>query len=127
MNAAELASYDQIKSSIIDKFPSTNPDSKALHFFCALSAGFIAVCFASPIDVIKTRVMNVSFCLLRQNPGKYSGTIDCFSKTLKSEGPMAFYNGFYANFWRVGTWNIAMFLTLEQCQIYVRNNRLNRH
>ena len=64
MNAAELASYDQIKSSILLKFPSLNPDIKALHFICALSAGFIAVCVASPVDVIKTRVMNVSFCIM---------------------------------------------------------------
>ncbi len=33
---------------------------------------------------------------------------------------MAFYGGFYANFWRVGTWNIFMFLTLEQLQKKVR-------
>jgi hypothetical protein len=59
MNAAELASYDQIKSSIIKSFPSISPDSTLLHFFCGLSAGFIAVVFASPVDVIKTRVMNV--------------------------------------------------------------------
>jgi hypothetical protein len=59
MNAAELASYDQIKSTIVRKFPSVNPDSTLLHFFCGLSAGFIAVVFASPVDVIKTRVMNV--------------------------------------------------------------------
>jgi solute carrier family 25 uncoupling protein 8/9 len=59
MNAAELASYDQIKTSIIKNFPSVHPDSKFLHFTCGLSAGFIAVVFASPVDVIKTRVMNV--------------------------------------------------------------------
>ena len=59
MNAAELASYDQIKSSIVRRFPKINPDSKGLHILCGLSAGFIAVVFASPVDVIKTRVMNV--------------------------------------------------------------------
>ena len=59
MNAAELASYDQIKSSIIYRWPSINPDKKTLHFLCALMAGFIAVVVASPVDVIKTRVMNV--------------------------------------------------------------------
>jgi hypothetical protein len=64
MNAAELASYDQIKFSIIKKFPSVSPDSTLLHFICGLSAGFIAVVCASPVDVIKTRVMNVYFTLI---------------------------------------------------------------
>jgi len=114
MNAAELASYDQIKTSILLRFPKLNPDTKLLHFFCGLSAGFFAVLIASPVDVIKTRVMN--------KPDVYNGVVDCVVKTLKIEGPMAFYNGFFANFWRVGTWNIIMFLTLEQCQIFVRKS-----
>lgn len=60
MNAAELASYDQIKSSIIARFPTISPDATSLHFICGLAAGFIAVVFASPADVVKTRVMNVN-------------------------------------------------------------------
>lgn len=63
MNAAELASYDQIKTSLVINFPSVNQDSKLLHFVCALAAGFIAVVFASPVDVIKTRVMSVIITL----------------------------------------------------------------
>ncbi len=63
MNAAELASYDQIKSSLLFYFPKLNPDMKSIHFICGLAAGFIAVLIASPVDVIKTRVMNVIFQL----------------------------------------------------------------
>jgi solute carrier family 25 uncoupling protein 8/9 len=63
MNAAELASYDQIKHSIITKFPNSNPDSKLIHFVCALAAGFIAVVFASPVDVMKTRIMSVNYLI----------------------------------------------------------------
>lgn len=104
INAAEIASYDQYKqmfmqyTSIKDKMP--------LHFICAFMAGFTATCFGSPFDVIKTRMMSGS--------GNYTGVIDCVTKTVKQEGPMAFYNGFTANFMRIGTWNIVMFVTLEQ-------------
>ena len=59
MNAAELASYDQVKSTFLDYFPSIRPEDKRLHIVCGFSAGFIAVCFASPADVTKTRLMNV--------------------------------------------------------------------
>jgi len=61
-----------------------------------------------------------------KNPDKYKGAIDCFVKTLKIEGPLAFYNGFIANFCRVGTWNIICFLTLEQCQLYAKQHFNNK-
>jgi solute carrier family 25 uncoupling protein 8/9 len=59
MNAAEMASYDQIKTYITKTYKSVNPESKFLHIGCGFSAGFIAVCMASPMDVVKTRMMNV--------------------------------------------------------------------
>jgi len=33
---------------------------------------------------------------------------------LSKEGPLAFYKGFQVNFLRIGSWNVAMFLILEQ-------------
>lgn len=30
------------------------------------------------------------------------------------QGPLAFYKGFIPNFARLGSWNVIMFLTLEQ-------------
>jgi len=35
-------------------------------------------------------------------PGIYSGVLDCFVKTFKADGPLAFYNGFSSNFARLG-------------------------
>lgn len=32
------------------------------------------------------------------------------------QGPLAFYKGFLPNFGRLGSWNVIMFLTLEQVQ-----------
>jgi len=46
--------------------------------------------------------------------------LDCIVKTTRVEGPLAFYGGFVANFTRVGTWNIACFLTLEEAQKQAR-------
>lgn len=31
-----------------------------------------------------------------------------------NEGPLAFYKGFTANFMRLGSWNVVMFVALEQ-------------
>ncbi|KAL2898815.1 Mitochondrial uncoupling protein 2, partial [Bienertia sinuspersici] len=95
INAAELASYDQVKLSIL-AIPGFT-DNALTHI--------IAVCIGSPVDVVKSRMMGDS---------TYKSTIDCFIKTLKTEGPLAFYKGFLPNFVRLGSWNVVMFLTLEQ-------------
>ena len=69
-------------------------------------AGFTATCVGSPLDVIKTRMMNA-------NP-PYKSIVDCVKRTVAEDGVMAFYSGFTANFMRIGSWNVLMFITLEQ-------------
>ncbi|CAK9314545.1 unnamed protein product [Citrullus colocynthis] len=105
INAAELASYDQVKQMIL-KIPGFL-DNVFTHLLAGLGAGFFAVCIGSPVDVVKSRMMGDS---------TYKNTIDCFVKTLKNEGPFAFYKGFLPNFGRLGSWNVVMFLTLEQAK-----------
>eukprot|EP00850_Spirogloea_muscicola_P016159 SM000129S26146 [mRNA] locus=s129:268061:270037:- [translate_table: standard] len=109
VNAAELASYDQIKQSLL-KLPGFE-DNIVTHLFSGLGAGFFAVCIGSPVDVVKSRVMGDSV-------GQYKGTIDCFVKTFANDGLGAFYKGFIPNFGRLGSWNVIMFLTLEQAKKY---------
>ncbi|KAH0884958.1 hypothetical protein HID58_061054 [Brassica napus] len=109
INAAELASYDQVKQTIL-KIPGFT-DNVVTHILSGLGAGFFAVCIGSPVDVVKSRMMGDS---------AYKNTIDCFVQTLQSDGPMAFYKGFIPNFGRLGSWNVIMFLTLEQAKKYVR-------
>ncbi|CAA0842842.1 Mitochondrial uncoupling protein 1 [Striga hermonthica] len=110
INAAELASYDQVKQTIL-KIPGFS-DNVFTHLLAGLGAGFFAVCIGSPVDVVKSRMMGDS---------AYKSTLDCFVKTLKNDGPLAFYKGFIPNFGRLGSWNVIMFLTLEQAKKFVRN------
>lgn len=82
---------------------------------CGAIAGFIATVVGSPVDVVKTRVMNAT------NPDgskKYKNVIECAYKTLRYEGVTAFYKGFGLNYLRLGTWNTIMFLTFEQLKIF---------
>ncbi|KAK9290107.1 hypothetical protein L1049_008271 [Liquidambar formosana] len=109
INAAELASYDQVKETIL-KIPGFKDDA-ITHLFSGLGAGFFAVCIGSPVDVVKSRMMG--------DP-TYKSTLDCFIKTLKNDGPLAFYKGFIPNFGRLGSWNVIMFLTLEQAKKFVK-------
>lgn len=50
INAAELASYDQVKQSIL-KIPGFT-DNVVTHLLSGLGAGFFAVCIGSPVDVV---------------------------------------------------------------------------
>lgn len=84
-----------------------NPAATTTHGLCAFGAGFVAVCFGSPVDVLKTRLMNAT-------PGQKTGAFAIIAEMFKNEGPLAFYKGFTVNFLRIGSWNVAMFLFLEQ-------------
>ena len=83
-NAAELVSYDMMKSFILrnhilkDNFPC--------HFLCGFGAGFFATIIASPVDVVKTRTMNA-------HPGPQAGAFSIAYAILKEGGPQAFYKG----------------------------------
>ncbi|KAI3699179.1 hypothetical protein L2E82_43276 [Cichorium intybus] len=110
VTASQLASYDQFKETILDK--GLMKDGLGTHVTASFGAGFVAAVVTNPVDVIKTRVMN-----MRVEAGKappYAGAIDCAMKTIKAEGPMALYNGFIPTISRQGPFTIVLFVTLEQ-------------
>lgn len=55
INAAELASYDQIKQSLLAT--GVFKDNVGTHLAAGVGAGFFAVCIGSPVDVVKSRIM----------------------------------------------------------------------
>ncbi|KAM5552158.1 hypothetical protein ABKV19_026827, partial [Rosa sericea] len=114
INAAELASYDQVKQTLL-KIPGFK-DNVVTHLFAGLGAGFFVVCIGLPVDVVKSRMLG--------NSSAYKNTIDCFIKTLKNDGPLAFYKGFIPNFGRLGSWNVIMFLTFGQVKKVVKSIEL---
>ena len=110
VTASQLASYDQIKEMILEK--GVMNDGIGTHVTASFTAGFVAAVASNPVDVIKTRVMN-----MRVEPGApppYSGALDCALKTVKAEGPMALYKGFVPTISRQGPFTVVLFVTLEQ-------------
>ena len=51
-------------------------DDVPCHLLCSGIAGFTATIIGSPLDVLKTRIMNAK-------PGQYNGVLDCVVKTFK--------------------------------------------
>lgn len=110
VTASQLASYDQIKESILDN--NLMKDGLGTHVTASFAAGFVASVVTNPVDVIKTRVMN-----MKVEPGHaapYNGAIDCAMKTVRSEGVMALYKGFIPTISRQGPFTVVLFVTLEQ-------------
>lgn len=71
----------------------------------------------NPVDIIKTRVMNQrsSYSAVASEAADvYKSPWDCFSKTLRSEGPFALYKGAMAAWLRLGPHTIVTFMVFEQ-------------
>ena len=113
INAAEIATFDQVKDMILRR--NLMEDGVPCHLVSSAIAGFTACIVGSPVDVLKTRLMNAKV-------GEYSGVVDCIVKTWKENGLLSFYKGFQANANRIVTWNICMFVSLGMIRKAVYNN-----
>ena len=87
LNGTKLATYDHIKHTLINC--KLLKDGYMCHFVSSVCAGVCMAVVTSPIDVLRTRIMN--------QPAQkqvYAGIIDCSRKTYKAEGIFGFYKGF---------------------------------
>ena len=73
---------------------------------------------SSPLDVIKARMMNQKMDSVTGRGLDYTGPLDCAKKTMKSEGPMALWRGFWPNYARLGPHNVIMWLIVEQVRSF---------
>lgn len=115
----ELPAYDVIKRYLLNH--GIMGDTKYNHFTSSFMAGFAGAVASTPIDVVKTRLMNqrkfkASYIVAggAAVPAIYSSSLDCLTQTVKTEGVMALYKGFIPNWLRLGPWNIIFFMTYEQ-------------
>ncbi|KAI4389466.1 hypothetical protein MLD38_001691 [Melastoma candidum] len=110
VTASQLATYDQVKESVIGNHMMA--DGLGTHVTASFAAGFVAAVASNPVDVIKTRVMNMKVVPGEEPP--YAGAMDCAIKTVRVEGPMALYKGFVPTISRQGPFTVVLFVTLEQ-------------
>lgn len=108
--ASQLATYDQVKEGLIHR--QRMRDGVVVHVMSSCIAGLMAALTSNPVDVVKTRIMN-----MRTDQGRlplYKGALDCVIKTVKAEGVLALYKGFVPTVMRQGPYTIVLFVTLEQ-------------
>lgn len=105
LTSAQLSSYDH--SKIFLRKLDILPDGPSIHFAASFIAGLVTTTATSPVDVIKTRVMNAA-------RGSYQGPIDCLVQLLRTEGPRALFRGWVPNYLRLGPHFIISLPLYEQ-------------
>ncbi|XP_062190885.1 mitochondrial uncoupling protein 5-like [Phragmites australis] len=111
VTASQLATYDQAKEAILAR-RGPSADGLATHVAASFTAGIVAAAASNPVDVVKTRMMNMK--VAPGAPPPYAGPVDCALRTVRSEGPMALYKGFIPTVMRQGPFTVVLFVTLEQ-------------
>ena len=117
VTASQLATYDQAKEFILGK--GLMADGLPTHVAASFAAGLVAAAASNPVDVVKTRVMNMKVEKGAAPP--YAGALDCAMKTVRAEGPMALYKGFIPTVSRQGPFTVVLFVTLEQVRSLLKD------
>lgn len=123
MTSSQLASYDQAKEFLLsieslqdilkDDLKTYYGRSILTHTCSSMIAGLIATTVCSPVDVIKTRLMNGAV-------GEYRNAFHCAQLILTQEGVFAFFKGFLPSWSRLGPHTVITFLVLEQLRALIK-------
>lgn len=105
MTASQVVTYDMFKQVLI-KNVKMEEKSRSTHFAASLLAGLVATTVCSPVDVVKTRIMNSAH--------KHEGTVTILKEAVKKEGVLFMFRGWVPSFIRLGPQTIVTFLVLEQ-------------
>ncbi|XP_058096374.1 mitochondrial uncoupling protein 3 [Magnolia sinica] len=110
VNMGELACYDHAKRFIVGN--QVCGDNIYAHTLASIMSGLSATTLSCPADVVKTRMMN-------QSSGKdtkflYRNSYDCLLKTVKHEGILAMWKGFFPTWARLGPWQFVFWVSYEK-------------
>ncbi|XP_023209577.1 kidney mitochondrial carrier protein 1-like [Centruroides sculpturatus] len=113
----ELPVYDITKKNLIRA--DIIGDNMLNHFFSSFVAGLTGAIASTPIDVVRTRLMNqrrVKAAIVNGAPAEvfYTSALQCAFQTVQTEGFLALYKGFVPTWVRLGPWNIIFFIIYEQ-------------
>lgn len=106
MTAAQMVSYDEFKQILVERLGMPEA-AHYTHFSASLLAGLVATTVCSPVDVVKTRVMDAT----HKHEG---GAISILKNAIKTEGIRFAFRGWVPSFIRLGPHTILTFLALEQ-------------
>ncbi|KAL7271156.1 Mitochondrial oxaloacetate carrier protein [Rhizina undulata] len=88
-------------------------EGPGLHLVSSAISGFVVCCVMHPPDTVMSRMYN-------QTGNLYSGIFDCLMKTVKTEGILAIYKGYFAHLARILPHTILTLTLAEQTNKIVR-------
>ncbi|KAK8170365.1 mitochondrial carrier domain-containing protein [Phyllosticta citribraziliensis] len=88
-------------------------EGPALHLASSTASGFVVCCVMHPPDTVMSRMYN-------QTGNLYSGAFDCLFRTVKTEGLLAVYKGFFAHLARILPHTILTLSLAEQTNKVMR-------
>lgn len=107
VNAGELAAYDTAKRFLMLKMGLG--DNNLTFIGASIFSGFFSTVLSCPPDVIKSRMMSSG----GEGGMKYKGVLDCYVRTIKNDGMMALYRGFFPIWFRLGPWQLIFWIVNE--------------
>lgn len=91
-SSVQLPTYFFAKRRLVKHFGME--EGPALHLLSSTCSGFVVCCVMHPPDTVMSRMYN-------QTGNLYSGAFDCLYRTVKAEGFLAVYKGFFAHLARI--------------------------
>lgn len=110
-SSVQLPTYFFAKRRLVKHFDMD--EGPALHLLSSTASGFVVCCVMHPPDTVMSRMYN-------QTGNLYSSAFDCLYRTVKTEGVLAVYKGFFAHLARILPHTILTLTLAEQ------TNRLMR-
>ncbi|CAN6601311.1 mitochondrial dicarboxylate transporter [Trichomonascus vanleenenianus] len=104
MTASQVVTYDVFKRFLVEQV-GLDEAKRTTHFQASLLAGLVATTVCSPVDVVKTRIMNSH---------NHESAIAIMKTAIRNEGIMVMFRGWIPSFVRMGPQTIVTFLVLEQ-------------
>tara|TARA_B100001093_G_C26811897_1_gene1007925 strand:+ start:317 stop:1129 length:813 start_codon:yes stop_codon:yes gene_type:complete len=107
VNLGELATYDTVKNKIKDTLNLS--DSTPLHMASSVCSGFVSSACCTPADVIKSRMM--------QQNSPYKNIGQCLIGTVRGEGLLSLYKGFFPIWFRLAPWQLIFWVSYEKMRV----------
>ncbi|KAF1814980.1 mitochondrial carrier protein [Eremomyces bilateralis CBS 781.70] len=110
-SSVQLPTYFLAKRTLMKHFGVQ--DGTPLHLASSTASGFVVCCVMHPPDTVMSRMYN-------QTGNLYSSAFDCLYRTVKTEGLLAVYKGYFAHLARILPHTILTLTLAEQTNKLMR-------